>query len=65
MPAVVLDWMSVTGRSYNLYYAAELETPAAVWSRLDRIEGDGQSIAYTNDWPNPIDFYLLEIASPP
>ncbi len=65
MPTVVLDWMSVTGRSYNLYYTAQLETPAAVWSPLDCIEGTGQSISYTNDWPNPVDFDLLEIASPP
>ncbi|HEY5915432.1 MAG TPA: hypothetical protein VJA21_33025 [Verrucomicrobiae bacterium] len=64
LPAMVLDWQSVTGRTYNLYYATQLQSPVTVWRLLEQLPGTGGSISYTNDWPDPIGFYSLGVNMP-
>jgi hypothetical protein len=61
LPANVLEWQSVTGRIYNIYYTTALEHQSTVWTLLDQVAGTGGVISYTNAWPDPVAFYFLDV----
>lgn len=65
LPSTVFEWPSVPGRTYSIYYAKELETPATVWTLLDQVAGTGGLISYTNAWPDPAAFYFLGVSTGP
>lgn len=64
VPSAVLEWQSVTNRTYTIYYATELQDQTGVWTLFDQVPGTGGIIRYTNAWPDPADFYFLDVSVP-
>jgi len=64
LPSNVLEWPSAAGRIYNIYYTTELQGYTTVWTLLDQVAGTGGIISYTNDWPDPVAFYFLDVSVP-
>jgi hypothetical protein len=64
-PSTVLEWQSVTGRTYTIYYTTELHSQTTLWTLFDQVAGTGGTIRYTNAWPDPVGFYLLDVSVPP
>ncbi len=58
-PGMVLEWNSATGRTYTIYYATQMQNAPVIWTILDQVQGTGGTISYTNDWPDPLDLYML------
>jgi hypothetical protein len=64
IPSAVLEWQSVTGRTYTIYYTTELQDQTTVWTLFDQVAGTGGIISYTNPWPDPLGFYFLDVSVP-
>ncbi len=64
VPAMVMDWRSVTDRTYTIYYTTNVASGPVVWSLFDQVQGTGGTISYTNDWPDPLDIYMLGVNIP-
>jgi hypothetical protein len=62
VPSAVLEWQSATGRTYTIYYTTELQHQTTVWTMFDQVAGTGGIISYTNAWPDPVGFYLLDVS---
>jgi hypothetical protein len=61
---VVLEWETVQGRSYIVYYATnvlEMNTP---WMLFDQLPGSGSTLRSTNTWPDPAGFYKVGVSAP-
>lgn len=64
VPAMVMEWNSITGRTYTIYYATNLQSAPVTWTLFDQVPGTGGTINYTNDWPDALDFYMLGVNIP-
>jgi hypothetical protein len=64
VPAMVLEWNSITGRTYTIYYATNLQSGPVTWTWFDQVPGTGATISYTNPWPDPVGFYFLDVSVP-
>jgi len=62
VPAAVLEWQSATGRTYTLYFTTALQHQTTVWTVLGQVLGNGGITRYTNLWPDPVDFYVLDVS---
>jgi len=64
VPAMVMEWNSITGRAYTIYYTTQMQNAPVTWTILDQVQGTGGTFTYTNDWPDPLDFYMLGVNIP-
>ena len=64
VPAMVMEWNSITDRTYTIYYATNLQSGPVTWTSKYQVPGTGGTISYTNDWPDPVGFYFLDVSVP-
>ena len=64
VPAMIMDWNSITGRTYTIYYATNMTGGPVTWTLLDQVPGAGGTMSYTNNWPDPLGFYTLGVNIP-
>jgi hypothetical protein len=64
LPSTIFEWQSVTGRTYTIYYSTAAQPGANVWMVLDQLQGTGGTMCYTNEWPDPVVFYMLDVSMP-
>jgi hypothetical protein len=65
VPGMVMEWNSITGRTYTIYYTTGLQTGPTIWTYFDQVAGTGATISYTNAWPDPLNVYMLGVNMPP
>lgn len=61
---VAVDFPTITGRTYTVYYVIDLVGTGTVWYLFDQLPGTGSTLSVTNLWPDPRGFFTVSVSAP-